>query len=61
MLIPLLLGSIVRTFAPRFLELGSFTSALFRDSALPLIALLVLATYNGPIKLDTKSGHLKLH
>ncbi|MBO2518567.1 MULTISPECIES: 2-keto-3-deoxygluconate permease [Limnochorda] len=44
MLIPLLLGSIVRTFAPGFLELGSFTSALFRDSALPLIALLVLAT-----------------
>src|SRR5690606_28581815 len=44
MLIPLLLGSIVRTFAPGFLNFGSFTSALFRDSALPLIALLVLAT-----------------
>lgn len=44
MLIPLLLGSLVRTFAPGFLELGSFTTALFRDSALPLIALLILAT-----------------
>lgn len=44
MLIPLLLGSIVRTFAPGFLNFGSFTTALFRDSALPLIALLILAT-----------------
>lgn len=44
MLIPLLLGSLVRTFWPGFLELGSFTSALFRDSALPLIALLIFAT-----------------
>lgn len=44
MLIPLLIGSLVRTFAPGFLELGSFTSALFRDSALPLIALLIFAT-----------------
>ncbi len=44
MLIPLLLGSVVRTFWPGFLGLGSFTSALFRDGALPLIALLILAT-----------------
>ncbi|HEY8425761.1 MAG TPA: 2-keto-3-deoxygluconate permease [Limnochordales bacterium] len=44
MLIPLLLGSLVRTFWPGFLGLGSFTSALFRDGALPLIALLILAT-----------------
>lgn len=44
MLIPLVLGSIVGTFASGFLELGSFTTALFKDSALPLIALLILAT-----------------
>lgn len=44
MLIPLLLGSLVRTFWPGFLELGSFTTALFQDGALPLIALLILAT-----------------
>lgn len=44
MLIPLLLGSVVRTFAPGFLELGSFTTALFRDSATALIALLIFAT-----------------
>lgn len=44
MLIPLILGSIVGTFGSGFLELGSFTTALFADSALPLIALLIFAT-----------------
>lgn len=44
MVIPLIIGSLVRTFFPDFLNLGSFTSALFRDSALPLIALLIFAT-----------------
>jgi 2-keto-3-deoxygluconate permease len=44
MLIPLVLGSIVGTFAPGFLELGSFTTALFKTGALPLIALLIFAT-----------------
>jgi 2-keto-3-deoxygluconate permease len=44
MLVPLILGSIVGTFAPGFLELGSFTTALFSDSALPLIAVLIFAT-----------------
>ncbi len=44
MLIPLVLGSIVGTFFPAFLEMGSFTTALFKNSALPLIALLIFAT-----------------
>lgn len=44
MLIPLILGSIVGTFAPGFLEMGNFTTALFKDSALPLIGLLIFAT-----------------
>lgn len=44
MLIPLILGSIVGTFAPAVLETGSFTTALFKNSALPLIALLIFAT-----------------
>lgn len=44
MLIPLILGSVVGTFAPGFLEIGSFTTALFKDSALPLIAILIFAT-----------------
>ena len=57
MLIPLILGSIVRTFAPGFLGLGSFTSALFRDGALPLIALLIVAT-GAQINLRQSSGVL---
>ncbi len=44
MVIPLILGSVVGTFAQPFLKLGSFTTALFQASALPLIALLIFAT-----------------
>jgi 2-keto-3-deoxygluconate permease len=44
MVIPLIIGSLTKTLFPDFLGLGSFTSALFRDSALPLIALLIFAT-----------------
>lgn len=44
MLIPLVLGSILGTFAPAALDIGSFTTALFKDSAMPLIALLIFAT-----------------
>ncbi|RYF45311.1 MAG: 2-keto-3-deoxygluconate permease, partial [Comamonadaceae bacterium] len=44
MLIPLILGSIIGTLAPDALAIGSFTTALFKNSALPLIALLIFAT-----------------
>jgi 2-keto-3-deoxygluconate permease len=44
MLIPLILGSLVGTFFPGFLTMGNFTTALFKDSALPLIGLLIFAT-----------------
>lgn len=44
MVIPLILGSIVGTFFPDALEIGSFTTGLFKDSATPLIALLIFAT-----------------
>jgi 2-keto-3-deoxygluconate permease len=44
MLIPLILGSIVGTFFPGFLTMGNFTTALFKDSALPLIGVLIFAT-----------------
>ena len=44
MVIPLILGSVVGTFFPEFLDLGSFTTALFKSSAGPLIALLIFAT-----------------
>ena len=68
MLIPLILGSIVGTFFPGFLELGNFTSALFRDSALPLIGILIFATgmqitlkTSGPVSnTRTERGHVLL-
>lgn len=44
MVIPLIMGSLVGTFFPEFLGLGSFTTALFKSSAGPLIALLIFAT-----------------
>jgi 2-keto-3-deoxygluconate permease len=44
MLIPLVLGSVVGTFFPGFLTMGNFTTALFKDSALPLIGVLIFAT-----------------
>lgn len=44
MLLPLILGSIIGTFAPDALAIGGFTTALFKNSALPLIALLIFAT-----------------
>ncbi|SUU35328.1 2-keto-3-deoxygluconate permease [Actinobacillus seminis] len=44
MVIPLILGSIIGTFFPEFLGIGSFTTALFKSSATPLIALLIFST-----------------
>ncbi|MFC0034582.1 2-keto-3-deoxygluconate permease [Cardiobacterium valvarum] len=44
MVIPLVLGSLAGTFAPEALNIGSFTTALFKNSAAPLIALLIFAT-----------------
>ncbi|HWI61993.1 MAG TPA: 2-keto-3-deoxygluconate permease [Symbiobacteriaceae bacterium] len=44
MLIPLIIGSLIKTFFPGFLDLGSFTTGLFKNGATPLIALLILAT-----------------
>src|SRR5699024_9677516 len=43
MVIPLLLGAIVGTIAPAFLEMGSFTTALFA-TPMPMMALVIFAT-----------------
>ncbi|MDR7869814.1 MAG: 2-keto-3-deoxygluconate permease [Tissierellaceae bacterium] len=42
MVIPLLLGALINTVAPQALEIGGFTTALFKNSATALIALFVL-------------------
>jgi 2-keto-3-deoxygluconate permease len=44
MLIPLMLGVLMNTFAPEALKMGGFTTALFKEGALTLIAVLILAT-----------------
>ncbi|WP_434290530.1 2-keto-3-deoxygluconate permease [Celeribacter sp. SCSIO 80788] len=39
MIVPLFLGAVFTTFAPATLEIGSFTTALFKTGAAPLIGL----------------------
>ncbi|OLO03075.1 2-keto-3-deoxygluconate permease [Salinicola socius] len=44
MIVPLILGSIVGTLAPSALEIGSFTTALFKDGAMAFMGLVIFAT-----------------
>ena len=44
MVVFLLLGCLVNTFAPESLLIGSFTTALFKNGALPLIAVLLFCS-----------------
>jgi len=44
MVVFLLAGAIVNTFFPEVLEIGSFTTALFKKGALPLIAVLLFCS-----------------
>lgn len=44
MVVPLLLGVLVNTFFPGALGIGSFTTALFKNGALPLIAVLFVCS-----------------
>lgn len=44
MIVFLFLGCIVNTFIPKSLEIGSFTTALFKNSATALIALLLFCS-----------------
>ena len=42
MVVPLLIGAVMNTFVPGALEIGGFTTALFKKGAIALIALFVL-------------------
>ncbi|EBC5909266.1 2-keto-3-deoxygluconate permease, partial [Salmonella enterica] len=37
MVVPLVIGAVINTFAPQALEIGGFTTALFKNGAAPLI------------------------
>ncbi|AKL94613.1 2-keto-3-deoxygluconate permease KdgT [Clostridium aceticum] len=58
MVVPLLLGAILNTIAPNFLEIGGFTTALFKNGALPLIALFVLCM---GAQIDIKKAGIPLY
>ncbi|MDN5302721.1 MAG: 2-keto-3-deoxygluconate permease [Thermoanaerobacteraceae bacterium] len=44
MVVFLILGAVINTFAPEALKIGSFTTALFKNGALPLIAVLLVCS-----------------
>ena len=58
MVIPLLMGATINTFAPQALEIGGFTTELFKGSATALIALFVLC--NGA-QIDVKQAGKPLY
>lgn len=57
MIVPLFLGALVNTFFPQFLQIGGFTTALFRDAAIPMLALFVFC--NGA-QIDIKRAGIPL-
>ncbi len=42
MIVPLMLGALINTFAPQALEIGGFTQALFKDGATAVIGLFLV-------------------
>lgn len=58
MVVPLLLGAILNTIAPDALQIGGFTTALFKNGALPLIALFVLCM---GAQIDIKKAGVPLY
>jgi 2-keto-3-deoxygluconate permease len=47
MVIPLLIGVLINTFAPKALNIGGFTTALFKNGSAPLIALFMVCCGSG--------------
>ena len=37
MAVPLLVGTVINTFFPQALQIGGFTTAVFKEGAIPLI------------------------
>ena len=58
MVIPLLLGAVVNTLFPNALAIGGFTTALFKNSSLALIALFVLCSSS---QINIKQAGLPLY
>ena len=58
MVIPLILGAVFNTFLPDLLNIGGFTTALFKDGATTLIGAFLLCMGAG-IRLKTAPKVLK--
>lgn len=57
MVVPLLIGAIINTFFPQALEIGGFTTALFKEGSTALIALFVLCN---AAQVDLKQAGVSL-
>lgn len=59
MVIPLCLGVLVNSFFPKFLNIGSFTTAVFKDGALVFLGLFILCT-SAQIQIKTIGKTIKI-
>ena len=59
LLLPLLLGSLIHTFLPGALEIGSFTTALFSSAGTATLMALQLFCIGTQIRLNSVSGVLR--
>ncbi|MCL8026870.1 2-keto-3-deoxygluconate permease [Nocardioides bruguierae] len=58
LIVPLFLAALINTVAPQVLEIGSFTTALFKDGAVPLIAMFFFVM-GSQIRLGSVSSSLE--